>query len=215
MTGASANSFVSQPVVPTTLGTPASTAARTLALAASLASARVSRKASAKAGPFATHSRAKDWAYAAPDGAEYRFRNLALFVREHADLFDGVEAAVVRRHLAHLRTSQRAPDWRGWRWIGSPPARRQRAKAYTLRSPDGVEHRFSNMRLFIKEHAEMFAPEDLKPYNATGLSPAAVCLGALRSKPGNRHKSWKGWTWSAGPAAPESAAFSTAKTPLK
>jgi hypothetical protein len=74
----------------------------------------------------------KVWRLRDPAGCVHEFRNLARFVREHADLFPAA-ALVVRftnhggkrrsyvqaeRCLANLRPGRRpAASWRGWTWV--------------------------------------------------------------------------------------------------
>ncbi|WP_144445487.1 hypothetical protein [Inquilinus limosus] len=77
-------------------------------------------------GPFETHSAAREWSLLSPDGTVYRFKNLSLFIREHADLFDPADTVFnrdggcnVNVYLGKLRPRSDAPywqQWRGWRW---------------------------------------------------------------------------------------------------
>jgi len=165
-----------------------------------LAALRKGLHSSPKSGPFATHSRAKLWILTGPDGTLHQFRNLALFVREHAAEFDatlpnGVAMAypgLLRLRPGHMHETA---EFYGWRWSGAPAAGGGKPdRQYCLRAPDGTEHRFRNLRRFIAEHPELFAAEDLERY-PSGPSRALVGLSQLRPKLGRRHRSWKGWTW--------------------
>ena len=152
----------------------------------------------------------KDWAVRSPDGTEYRFRNLALFLREHASLFrpddlvplskstSGPSRAVLG--LSRLRPDHRRAvrQWRGWTWADPVPPRpvpRRAGGTWALRSPDGAEHRFQNLSAFVLENPGLFEPADLVPYGKRLQCRAMVCLRQLRPRPGNRHKSWNGWEW--------------------
>src|SRR5690242_7125100 len=70
------------------------------------------------AGPFETHFAAREWSLISPDGTVYRFKNLSLFIRQHAQLFDPADVAVNRRgtcnvnvYLGKLRPRSDAPFW--------------------------------------------------------------------------------------------------------
>jgi hypothetical protein len=158
-------------------------------------------RASARSGPHASHSRAKQWALIDPDGAEHRFRNLALFVRERASYFDATlpnGAAMAYQGLLRLRPGHvhETTEFYGWRWSGVVGhGGRNAYRQYALRAPDGTEHRFWNLRRFIDEHRELFSSLDSTAYSKGGPSRAALGLSQLRPKPGGRHRSWKGWTW--------------------
>lgn len=85
------------------------------------------RMASPMAGPFETNVHAVEFFLTSPDGTEYEGRNLALFVREHADLFDPVDVAEEKigatgqatcrayRQLAKLLREPQRRSWKGWR----------------------------------------------------------------------------------------------------
>lgn len=168
-----------------------------------VAAMRAGLMASPKSGPYPTHSRAVDWALSAPDGTEYTFRNLAHFVREHSALFPGaaVEHAAARLRRLRPGVPNQASSWRGWRWAGPGEISGSDGSVpiYSLRSPDGVEHHFTNLHQFVMSDAKMFEPDDLLPLGRdSGPCRAEISLGQLRPKVGNRHRSWKGWTWAGG-----------------
>lgn len=173
--------------------------------------------ASPLAGPYETHSGAKDWHLVDPSGTEHRFRNLSLFIRSHAELFDpddilprglnGTGPCRAATGLSNIRPDRkkRVERWKGWHWCGPippQPTRPIRAKPWALRAPGGTEFYFADFSKFVAEQAGCFTPEDLAQYGSKpGLSRARLCLGALRPSPNRRHKSWRGWTWIESPAA--------------
>jgi hypothetical protein len=77
-----------------------------------------------------SNAKAKEWDLIAPDGQVYRFRNLSLFIRENAKLFDASDIFPIRTDgkgpsravggLAKLHPDRKARvySWRGWRWNG-------------------------------------------------------------------------------------------------
>jgi len=77
-------------------------------------------QASPRAGPFETNINAKSWIVVAPDGEEYRVRNLRLWCEQHADLFEGrpwLNAYAGLRQVASWLAGKRArqvSQWRGW-----------------------------------------------------------------------------------------------------
>jgi hypothetical protein len=166
-----------------------------------LAALRDGLLTSPKSGPYASHSRAKQWRLTGPDGREYQFRNLALFVRERVAQFDTTlpnGSAMAYQGLLRLRPGHvhETVEFYGWRWSGERAyVNRKADKQYCLRAPDGTEHRFWSLRRFIDEHTDLFSPDDVTPYKHNGPSRAALRLSQLRPKPGNRHRSWKGWSW--------------------
>lgn len=76
------------------------------------------------------------WALTGPDAARYRFRNLSLFIREHAHLFDPNDVLPIRADgkgpsraaggLAKLRPGRknRVASWKGWTWTAGDDALR-------------------------------------------------------------------------------------------
>lgn len=77
--------------------------------------------------PDERHVNARDWALVAPDGTEYRFRNLRHFVRTHQHLFTEDELRIsgvgktdplASVKLGHLRPGAKHPydSWHGWSW---------------------------------------------------------------------------------------------------
>lgn len=71
------------------------------------------------AGPFETNREAKIWRLLSPTGERYEVRNLALFCREHPELFgDEPELAYagLRQVQAWLqgKTRRRVSQWKGW-----------------------------------------------------------------------------------------------------
>lgn len=65
-----------------------------------------------------------------------------------------------------------------------------------LRSPDGVEYHFMNLRHFIRTHSHMFDSQSLEtPTADPGLTRVERCFHQLR--PTNRRPTHcsKGWTW--------------------
>ncbi len=77
--------------------------------------------------PNENHINARDWALIAPDGTEYRFRNLRHFIRNHQHLFTedelrisgvGKTDPIACTKLGHLRPGAKYPydSWHGWSW---------------------------------------------------------------------------------------------------
>ena len=84
------------------------------------------RMASPIAGPFATNIHAIRYALISPDETKYEGSNLALFVREHSELFDETDVAeeVLRggsttcrayRKLGQMLREEHRKSWKGWR----------------------------------------------------------------------------------------------------
>jgi hypothetical protein len=104
--------------------TPAELAAR---LAAAGGARRKAHAESALAGPYESNVCAKDWSLLAPDGTSHRFRNLSLWLRQHADLFDpddlvcmlGRPICRAQSSLGKLRLDRKnpKPSWKGWAWL--------------------------------------------------------------------------------------------------
>ncbi|WP_055884980.1 hypothetical protein [Methylobacterium sp. Leaf399] len=82
------------------------------------------------AGPWETNASAREWSLLAPDGTAHRFRDLALWLRERADLFDPADVAErpqsrtgvstnAQAQLGKLRPERRAgrKSWKGWTWL--------------------------------------------------------------------------------------------------
>ena len=67
------------------------------------------------------------------------------------------------------------------------------AKAWRLLSPDNTVYHFRNLALFLRQHTELFDPDDLTP--RTIGCRASAKLSRLRPDNKNRRKSWKGWEW--------------------
>ena len=64
------------------------------------------------------------------------------------------------------------------------------AREFTLIDPDGNHHAGRNVQLFVREHAELFLPDDLAE------RPGKTCRAArgLRDVLRGKNDSWKGWT---------------------
>ncbi|HML33878.1 hypothetical protein [Sporomusa sphaeroides] len=79
-------------------------------------------KASPIAGPFETNQNALTWVLKSPEGEIYEVRNLALWLREHADMLDGTpeqaEAGIkqIKRSMEG-KTKRTVAQWKGWRLI--------------------------------------------------------------------------------------------------
>ena len=67
------------------------------------------------------------------------------------------------------------------------------AKTWRLLSPDNTVYHFRNLALFLRQHTELFDPDDLTP--RTIGCRASAKLSRLRPDNKNRRKSWKGWEW--------------------
>jgi len=84
-----------------------------------------------KCGDFATKSSANEYSLMSPQGKVFNFRNLALFVNDHWELFEHlpggrITKALTRRSVC-MALKKLAPwkklrldEWRGWTWHGKP-----------------------------------------------------------------------------------------------
>lgn len=64
-----------------------------------------------------------------------------------------------------------------------------------LRSPDNVTYRFQNMTQFVRDHLDLFAPEDVVWYGKhLGHCRALKGLLMLTARGNNTRGSWHGWT---------------------
>ena len=80
-------------------------------------------QASPKSGPFETNQNALSWTLLSPEGVTFTFRNLSLWLREHADMLPGTSeqarAGIVQMKRSMLgRTKRPVTQWKGWRLIG-------------------------------------------------------------------------------------------------
>ena len=107
--------------------TPAAKIARLNAVAGKRLAAHAATPLS---GGFETNASAKEWHLLSPDGTAYHFRNLALWLREHAELFDPADIAEVPQSKSGLTTraqsrlgrlrpdrASRRETWKGWSWF--------------------------------------------------------------------------------------------------
>jgi hypothetical protein len=75
------------------------------------------------------------------------------------------------------------------------------AKFWTIRSPAGVSYTFHNLVHFVREHPDLFIPEDINwKLTKKGVPVKCRAVGGLYSlSPGRNKKtvngSWKGWTF--------------------
>jgi hypothetical protein len=71
------------------------------------------------------------------------------------------------------------------------------AKWWNVRDPRGVAHKFRNLCYFIRQHPELFLPEDLLTPGKTSQCRAYGGICSIRPSPRRRitNGSWKGWTW--------------------
>lgn len=105
-------------------------AAKASRLAANSKRRREAHAASPKTAGVETNASAKEWHLLSPDGTAYHFKNLALWLRKHADLFDPDDVAEhpqsksgvstrAQAALGKLRPERRSPkpSWKGWRWL--------------------------------------------------------------------------------------------------
>lgn len=82
-------------------------------------------------GSFETNVSAREWHLLSPDGTAYHFRNLALWLQTHTDLFEDDDVRQVpqsrtgvttraQSQLGRLRPERlaRRDSWKGWRWLG-------------------------------------------------------------------------------------------------
>ena len=69
-----------------------------------------------------------------------------------------------------------------------------RASYWSFLSPDGVHFQFRNASNFVREHVDLFLPEDVEGC-LSGDCLAAHQMRRLRPERKHPIKSWKGWTW--------------------
>lgn len=87
------------------------------------------RSAHPNTGHFETNFKAKEWSFIAPNGMKFSFKNLALFIDEHCELFTKDELSRKNSNsawalpMAYFGLSRLAPwrsdtrdSWHGWRW---------------------------------------------------------------------------------------------------
>ena len=73
-------------------------------------------------GAFETNQNALIWTLQAPDGTTHVVRNLALWLREHADILDGTPEQAraglmqIKRSMEH-KTKRPVRQWKGWRLL--------------------------------------------------------------------------------------------------
>lgn len=74
------------------------------------------------AGAFETNQNALIWTLQAPDGTTHIVRNLALWLREHADMLDGTPEQAraglmqIKRSMEH-KTKRPVRQWKGWHLV--------------------------------------------------------------------------------------------------
>jgi hypothetical protein len=71
------------------------------------------------------------------------------------------------------------------------------AKWWSVRDARGVAHEFKNLCYFIRQHPELFLPEDLLTPGKTSQCRAYGGISSIRPSPTRKivNGSWKGWTW--------------------
>ena len=77
-----------------------------------------------KTGPFITNCQSKYWSILSPDGCNFQFWNLELFVRENKEMFNGEDVVqegyktLAAHQLRRLRPdrSHSINSWKGWTW---------------------------------------------------------------------------------------------------
>jgi hypothetical protein len=71
----------------------------------------------------------------------------------------------------------------------------QAALVWSLRSPDGVVYRFKNLACFIREHINLFTPQQLTPVNRLGRTRIEASLSLLSPRRKHCSRVAQGWTW--------------------
>ncbi len=78
-----------------------------------------------------------------------------------------------------------------------PDERHFRAMPWSIRSPVNQVFVFKNLQKFIREHKNLFLPEDILQRNPTKPTKCRASAGLESLSPRKKHTvgSWKGWTW--------------------
>lgn len=114
-------------------------------------------------------------------------RALHLLNDTKADKAARLRAADSRRRDAHAASP-----------LSSSTESNASAKEWHLLSPDGTAYHFRNLSLWLREHAELFEPDDVAeiPQSRTGVTTRAQSkLGRLRPDRAQPRQTWKGWRW--------------------
>jgi hypothetical protein len=78
-----------------------------------------------------------------------------------------------------------------------PDERNQHAADWSLCDPWGNVHNFRNLAHFVREHRDLFLPDDLViRYRSNSRALAGLRLLRPECKPKPRTR-WKDWTWAA------------------
>lgn len=104
-----------------------------------------------------------------------------------ADKTARLKAASDKRALAHAASP-----------LTGTYATNANARQWHLRAPDGAEYSFANLALWLRQHAGLFDPDDVRerPQSRSGTTTRAQSrLGSLRPERASRKRSWKGWRW--------------------
>lgn len=128
---------------------------------------------------------------------------------EHPELFEqrrieGMKKSdLVRENLLRLHREKKT-EWR--RSARKNPKLRATvehiaAKEWSLKAPNGLVHRFRNLKQFLRGNAELFDAEDVVWKEVPGRPSQAWCrafhgLSRLRPSCVKLLPDWKGWTWS-------------------
>jgi hypothetical protein len=139
---------------------------------------------------------------------ENRIERLLRFREENPDLFESRRIAGMKRSPRVRENLQRLHRERKEEWRASArknprlQATEQHiaAKLWQLRAPSGRIYVFRNLKKFVREHEQLFTPEDVTWKNMQGKTSQAWCrafqlLSRLRPTCAKHIEEWSGWTW--------------------
>jgi hypothetical protein len=90
------------------------------------------------------------------------------------------------------------------RTVLSKRDKHEAALVWSLRSPNGAVYHFRNLACFIREHCELFTPEQLRPVNRLGRTRIESSLSLLSPRRKHCARSAHGWMWHIDGKEPES-----------
>ena len=130
----------------------------------------------------------------------FREQNPVLFERRRVE---GMRrSSLVRDNLMRLHRD-RKEQWKASA-LKNPKLRATEqhiaAKMWRLRAPDGLLYEFRNLKKFVREHEQLFSPDDVIWKEMNGKANQAWCrafqsLGRLRPTSSKHIAEWFGWTW--------------------
>lgn len=146
-----------------------------------------------------TAPKAHFYTFQTPDGKTVSGSNLYKLIRDHRYAFMG-QGVMVGTVTVHLAPDKRLRPHSMETRVKMSEARLQKgedhfsARNFRIKSPAGVVYTGKNLRLFVRDHAELFDPKDCEVRSAHTRNAHTIASKGLASLYSNQKvSSWKGW----------------------